>query len=96
MERRKEENLGNIVARLLQEYGLQTPLNQYRLKQAWPIIAGANARACTQDLFIKNQTLYVKLTSPVLRSELSMKKEFLKMQLNASVHAHVISDIVFT
>lgn len=95
MERIKEENLGSVVARFLKETGLQTQLNQYRLKQAWPIITGELVKSKTQDLYIKNQTLYVKLSSPVLRSELSLRKKELKTQLNAYVQAQVISDITF-
>ena len=55
MERIKEENLGSVVARFLKETGLQTQLNQYRLKQAWPIITGELVKSKTQDLYIKNQ-----------------------------------------
>ena len=95
MERIKEENLGSVVARFLKETGLQTQLNQNRLKQAWPIITGELVKSKTQDLYIKNQTLYVKLSSPVLRSELSLRKQELKTQLNAYVQAQVISDITF-
>ena len=95
MERIKEENLGSVVTRFLKETGLQTQLNQYRLKQAWPIITGELVKSKTQDLYIKNQTLYVKLSSPVLRSELSLRKKELKTQLNAYVQAQVISDITF-
>lgn len=95
MERIKEENLGSVVARFLKETGLQTQLNQYRLKQAWPIITGELVKSKTQDLYIKNQTLYVKLSSPVLRTELSLRKQELKTQLNAYVQAQVISDIIF-
>ena len=95
MERIKEENLGSVVARFLKETGLQTQLHQYRLKQAWPIITGELVKSKTQDLYIKNQTLYVKLSSPVLRFELSLRKQELKTQLNAYVQAQVISDITF-
>ena len=95
MERIKVENLGRVVARFLKETGLQTQLNQYRLKQAGPIITGELVKSKTQDLYIKNQTLYVKLSSPVLRSELSLRKQELKTQLNAYVQAQVISDITF-
>ena len=95
MERIKEENLGSVVARFLKETGLQPQLNQYSLKQAWPIITGELIKSKTQDLYIKNQTLYVKLSSSVLRSELSLRKQELKTQLNAYVQAQVISDITF-
>ena len=49
----------------------------------------------TKDLTIRNQTLYVQLTSPVLRQELHMQRRELTARLNAYAKAQVIADIVF-
>jgi hypothetical protein len=49
----------------------------------------------TKDLVIRNQTLYVQLTSPVLRQELHMQRRELAIRLNAYAGAQVIADIVF-
>jgi hypothetical protein len=48
----------------------------------------------TRDLAIRNQTLYVKLSSPVLRQELHMQRRELVVRLNTYVGAQVICDIV--
>ena len=49
----------------------------------------------TKEIYISNQTLYVKLSSPVLRQELMMQRQSLVKRLNEAVNAQVITDIVF-
>ena len=94
MERRKPEAIGDVVQRFLREEGLETPLAQYRLIQAWPQVTGKAVAEATTELYIKNQTLYARLTSAVLRSELMMQRQALAYALNQYVQAQVITDVV--
>ena len=94
MFRREVKELHDLVMRNLRAQGLETPLLQKRLIDAWPVVAGPTARY-TQDVVIRNQTLYVKLLSPALRAELSMRRQELVQQLNAAVQSQVIADIRF-
>ena len=43
--------------------------------------------------FIKNQTLFVKITNPALRHDLSMMRTQLMRRLNEQVGALIITDI---
>lgn len=95
MERRKSEPLTDVLLRFMRQAGLESPLNEYRLVQAWPEVAGKVAAAYTREVFIRNQTLVVRLSSPVVRSELLMRRRELASQLNACVKADVIKDIMF-
>lgn len=95
MERRKSEKLTNVLLRFMRESGLETPLNQYRLIEAWPEVAGSVVASYTREVYIRNQTLYVRLSRPALRANLQMLREQLVRQLNARVQAFVITDIVF-
>ena len=47
------------------------------------------------NLYIRNQTLYVHLTSAALRQELMMGREKLVRALNQKVGATVITNIIF-
>ena len=94
MERRKSEAIGDVLQRFLRQEGLETPLAQYRLIQAWPQVAGQAVANATTELYIKNQTLYARLTSAVLRSELMMQRQALAYALNQYVQAQVITDVV--
>ncbi|MBQ6769297.1 MAG: DUF721 domain-containing protein [Prevotella sp.] len=95
MFRREVKELHDLVMRNLRAQGLETPLLQKRLIDAWPVVAGPTVARYTQDVVIRNQTLYVKLLSPALRAELSMRRQELVQQLNAAVQSQVIADIRF-
>ena len=81
--------------RNLREQGLETPLQQKRLVEAWPQIAGPMIARYTLNTYIYNQTLFVRLSSPALRAELSMRRQELTTQLNQHVGSQVIIDIRF-
>lgn len=81
--------------RNLRVQGLETPLLQRRLIEAWPEVAGPAVARYTKSVTIKNQTLCVSLTAPALRADLSMQRQILTARLNAHVGAQVISDIRF-
>lgn len=95
MRRNNAEQIGDVIRYFLRQQGLESPLNEYRLVQAWDEMVGPAIARYTDNLYIKNQTLYVHLTSAVLRQELMMARELLIKNLNRAVGAQVIVNIVF-
>lgn len=95
MRRRNTEQLDSILARYLRSEGLETPLNEHRLVNAWGEVMGAAVARYTGKVSIYNRTLYVELLSPALRSNLFMRRVELVRRLNAYVNADVISDVRF-
>ncbi len=93
MFKRKVLNLDEVVRMCLRENGLETPLLQTRLVDAWEQVAGDVVARYTEEKFIRNQTLFVKISSPALRSDLLMMREILVDRLNKEVGTRVISDI---
>ena len=86
MKRNNTENIGDVLRRFLREEGLETPLNEKRLLDAWNDVLGPFITSYTKDLFIKNQVLYVHLTSAPLRQELMMRRQKLVDELNRHEH----------
>lgn len=95
MFKRDVQPIKNLILRTLREQGLETPLLQKRLIDAWPVVAGPVISRYTHETFIQNQTLVVRLTMPALRTELSMRRSELVRQLNDTVGEQVIADIRF-
>ena len=95
MRQSKSEKLGDIVNQILRLNGLETPLNQHRIIEVWKNNIGKSFEKYTENIFIKNQTLYIKLNSSVVRNELSMHAKTLANKLNKEVNALVITNIVF-
>lgn len=95
MKRNDAEQIGNLIRTYLRQESLESPLNERRLINAWPEVLGPLFASYTKELFIKNQTLYVHLTSAALRQELLMGRDILVRKLNQHVGAQVITNIVF-
>lgn len=95
MRRNEAEQIGDMIRKFFRQNGLESPLNEYRLVQAWNEVVGPAIARYTSNLYIKNQVLYVHLTSSVLRQELMMGRDILIRNLNQKVGAQVIVNIIF-
>jgi predicted nucleic acid-binding Zn ribbon protein len=95
MFKRQVKNVGEVLMQNLRILGLETPLLQKRLIESWPTVAGDAIARYTTDVSIYNQTLYVKLSMPALRADLSMRRQDFVRLLNEHVGSQVIADIRF-
>ena len=93
MFKQQPQALSEILQQFLREQGLETPLRQKRLIDAWEKVTGATVARYTGEKFIKNQTLHVKITNSALRHDLSMMRSQLVKRLNAEVGAMIIADV---
>lgn len=94
MKKTDSEKVGGVILQYLREMGLETPLNEHRLIQAWDKVLGQSVSRYTKELRIYNQVLYVTMTSAALRNELMMRRTELVSRLNAEAGAQVISQII--
>ena len=87
MKRNDAEQIGKLIQQYLRQESLESPLNEQQVL--------GPAASYTSNLYIRNQTLYVHLTSAALRQELMMGRELLVRTLNQRVGATVITNIIF-
>lgn len=95
MRSTNELTLKEAILKLLKTYRLQDGINETKLINSWDKVVGKMITNHTEDLYIKNRKLFIKLDSPALKHELSFAKEKLVKSLNNSVKQQVIEDIVF-
>ena len=95
MFKRSSLLIRDIILKNLREQGLETPLLQKRLIDSWSEVMGQLIAIYTDDLYIRNQTLFVKLKNPALRSELSLQRQEIVRRLNSHVGSQVIADVRF-
>lgn len=93
MFRRKPKSIGDILGQAMRQDGLETPLIQRRLIAGWDKVAGTVVAKYTTEKYIKNQTLFVKISNPAMRADLAMRRTQLASELNKLVGSYVISDI---
>ena len=85
----------DILLAWLRAEGLETPLLEYRVVQAWPEVMGEVISRYTRQVFVKDGKLQVQLTSPSLRQNLMMEHKRIAQKLNDHVGAYVVSDVSF-
>lgn len=95
MKKNNAESIGLLIRKFLRQESLEGPLNEQRLLNSWSEVVGPVFASYTRELYIRNQTLVVHLSSAALRQELMMGRELLVRSLNQKVGAEVITDIVF-
>lgn len=95
MFRRHPTAISELLQQYLRNEGLETPILERRLLNAWEQVAGRVVARYTQEKYIRSQILYVKISNPALRQDLSMMRKQLVMKLNAVVESQIITDIRF-
>ena len=85
--------VSDLMRVIIRQNGLETPLLQRRLLEAWDSVAGELIARYTTEKYIRNQDLCVHIENPALRSEISMMKTELIAKLNNAVGGQVIRDI---
>lgn len=95
MFKRDVKSIKDIVLQSLRVNGLETPLLQKRIVDSWQEVVGEMISSYTLNVYIENQTLVVRMSSPALRQELSMRRDYYVELLNNKVGAKVIYNIRF-
>lgn len=93
MFKREVLPLSEILKKLLRQEGLEIPLSQKRIIDSWENVTGKVVAGYTTEKFIKNQTLFVRISNPALRQDLSMMRSQLVKRLNEAVGGMVITDV---
>lgn len=95
MFRKQPKSIGELLSDFMRREGLETPLLQKRLIDSWPVVMGTTVSRYTGDVFIKNQTLFVKIQNTALRADLSMMRADIVKRLNNHLNTNVIADVRF-
>jgi len=94
MRRTNTVNIAQVIAELFGEYKIDGKIKETRIISAWSEVLGPLANP-TDELYIKNKVLFVRLSSSVIRNELYMMRSTLLRRLNEKAEEEVITDIVF-
>lgn len=62
--------------------------------EIWYEVVGDTVKRYTERLFVSREKLFVKITSPMLKSDLMMRRTSLMEELNEKMGVKVIEEIV--
>ncbi len=96
MKRQHEsKKIGSILKEMIEGNPLEKGIDSVRIREVWEQQMGTSILAYTEEIMLKNNTLFVTLSSAVLREELSYGKEKIINLLNESLDKEVVKKIVF-
>ena len=84
----------NLLDIFLKENNLENGLLDLEVKRAWHELMENGVSNYTTDVSLKNKTLYIKLSSPALKEELSYGKEKLMKLINERFKKKIVQKIV--
>ncbi len=89
-----ESAVGDILNQIIKTNKLESGLNQISVIDAWKNLMGNGVNNYTRNVALRNGTLYVELTSAVLREELSYGKDKIIKMINEELGKDVVKDVV--
>lgn len=96
MQKKNAQPLSEVLSDFFSENNtLRVKLAEQRVVRGWNELFGEGISRYTGNLYFNRGTLYVHLTSAVLRAELLMNKEELIRKLNDHAGVPVVQDIMF-
>lgn len=95
MKKSNEILLKDAIEAFLKDNNLQTKLNETKIIGAWEEVTGKLISRHTNQMYIKDRVLFVKVDSAALREELTYQRSKLIKKLNAAAGIEAIDDMRF-
>ena len=88
------KKVNSILTNLIENSSLKGGLNNIKIQTIWKKTMGDNINSYTSEITLRKHTLYINLSSSVLREELSYGKEKIIKLLNEELNAEIIRKII--
>ena len=91
----ESKSLKNVIGNIIDSSNkLNSGLNNIKVQNLWKEVMGNNVNSYTNEIVLKKNTLYVNLSSSVLRQELSFGKQKIINLLNNELGKTIVKKIV--
>lgn len=89
-----EGSIGDVLKQFIEKNKLQAGMDKIDVEDAWKSLMGNGVNSYTKEVVLKGTTLYVSLTSAVLREELSYGKQKIIKMINEELGKEVIKEVI--
>jgi len=89
-----ESPIGDVLKAFIETNKLQGGMDKIDVQAAWKALMGNGVNSYTKEVVLKGSTLYVSLTSAVLREELSYGKTKIITMINEELRKEVVTEII--
>ena len=94
MGKRNDFSLGEAIQQFIKSNNLQSGIDKVDCKDAWIKLMGTGVNNYTNAVDLKGDTLYVSLSSSVLREELSLGRSKIIKMMNEELGKELVKKLV--
>ncbi|WP_028666192.1 DUF721 domain-containing protein [Runella zeae] len=87
--------VGEAINKMLETYRLRSQFDESAVRVYWEKLVGKEISTRTNEIYVKDKILFLRLTSAPLANELVIAKRKLIDSLNREFGYELITDIVF-
>ncbi|NBC87426.1 MAG: DUF721 domain-containing protein [Bacteroidetes bacterium] len=87
--------LGDVLQDVIDRLGMRDKIDEARVVETWATIAGDRVNAVTESVWMKGDTLFVKISSAAWRQELHMNRRAWRDRLNDALGREIVGEIMF-
>lgn len=95
MKKKNEVTISEAIRYFIREHGMEDRVLRSMVIDAWHDQMGEFMKSYTDDLFVKNQVLFVKLNSPALKAELNYGKTKILNHINQYIGEEYLKEVRF-
>jgi hypothetical protein len=94
-QRKREANsVKDLMKSFIKENNLTKGMQKMQIEEVWEKLMGSGVVSYTEHVQLQNKTLIIKLTSSVLREELSYGKEKIIKMINEEMGEDLVSRLM--
>lgn len=90
----EELSIQDVLKNFISHNKLQGGIDKVEVKEVWFNLMGNGVANYTEEVELKKETLYVKLTSSVLREELMFGRDKIIKMINQEIGKEVVKTLV--
>ena len=94
MRKSQTRKIDSVIREFLSEANLDKKLKEVHIVSEWEALMGKMVAARTKYIYIRNRTLFVQVTSPVLKNELLMMRNDIIERLNEIAGEKLVEELV--
>ena len=90
----EESPISDVLKQFISQNKLEAGMDIVNVREAWQNVMGPGINNYTSEIQLKGTTLYVALSSAVLREELSFGKEKIIKMINEELRKDLVTNLV--
>ena len=89
------QSLSAVLSELVDRYGYRERLDAARAVEAWPDVVGPAIAGVTEQVWMRNGVLHVKIRSSAWRHQLQFQRADWRLRMNEHLRGEVVDEVVF-